>query len=918
MAGASALAQQYTISTVAGGAPPATPVAAANAAIGHPNRVATDSAGNVYFSSGNAVFKLSGGTLALVAGNSRPGYSGDNGAATAAQLNNPQGIAVDRAGNIYIADYGNNRVRVVSAQGIITTFAGNGTHPLGSGGIASYGDGGPANQAQLYLPSGLAIDSAGNVYIADTADNAIRKVDANGNITTFAGDSYAFFGGDAGPANQAQLYLPSGVAVDSSGNVYIADSGNAAIRKVTTDGNINTIVGDTSNGNPPIGYAGDGGPAYKASLRQPTEVMVDSSGNLYIADTGNSAIRKVDTKNNISTIAGTGTPGAATDGSDATKATLNFPSGVAVDSSGNVYIADSLNLRIRKVASGGGISTVAGNGVYSYSGDGGPATAAQLNSPEAVAADSSGNLYIADTGNNVVRKVVNGTITNFAGNASAGSGSGQLNGPQGLAVDSSGNVYISDTQNNRVLKATPAGAISTYAGNGAAGFGGDGGAAGSAQLNSPLALAVDSGGNLYIADFGNSRIRKVTPGGAISTVAGNGAAGYSGDGLAAANAQINLPQGVAVDAAGDIFIADSGNGVVRMVTPGGTITTVAGNGLRGYAGDGGQATRAELASPAAVAADTAGNLYIVDSGRIRKVLPNGVIVTIAGTGATGYSGDGGTATAATLNMPSGMAMNAAGNLYVADTGNNAVRVLQSAGYGIAVKAVTNAASNLTGPVAPGEVVVLWGSGMGPSNLVQFTLSSSGMVGTSLAGTQVFFGSTAAPVIYTWATQVAAVVPYGVNGSSVPVTVMYQGQPSATISVPVTSTAPAIFTLDSSGSGQAAAINVTGGSVNGSAHPVKAGDYITLYITGAGQTNPQGTDGLPNAVPLPLPNAKVTATVGGKDATVQYAGGAPGMVAGVMQVNVQIPSGLAAGPVPVVLQVGGVSTQTGITIVTSGS
>jgi uncharacterized protein (TIGR03437 family) len=596
-----------------------------------------------------------------------------------------------------------------------------------------------------------------------------------------------------------------------------------------------------------------------------------------------------------------------------------------VDSTGNLYIADSVNCRIRKVASGGSISTYAGNGTLSYSGDGGAAVQAQLNNPQGVAADAAGNLYVADTLNNVVRKVSpNGTISNFAGNGGVGSSgdgsaatSAQLHGPQGLAVDAAGNLFIADTMNAKVRKVSAAnGVITTVAGSGTPGYGGDGGAAASAQLNLPIGVAVDSSGNVYIADFGNSRVRKVSASGAsIGTVAGNGSAGYSGDGGPAVKAQLNGPQGVAVDAAGNLYIADTENNAIREVTSAGLIATVAGNGIAGYSGDGGQATSAQVGNPVGVAVDAAGNIFTVDAGnRVRQVYPNGVIATIAGNGSRGYTGDGGLATQAQFNAPSAIALGSNGNLYVADMANNAVRLLQYAGNGLGIGAVTNGASNILGAVAPGEVVVLYGSGLGPAQLTQYQLDPvSGLVGTSLAGTSVIFGGTPAPVLYTWATQVGAVVPYSVAGSNVQVFVQYQGATSAPVALAVAAVAPALFTADSSGKGQAAASNQDG-TLNGAAHPAKVGSYISLWLTGAGQMNPAGVDGQPGAAPLPQPAAAVAVTIGGQSVTPQYAGQAPNVVAGVMQINAQIPSGTQAGnAVPVVVQVGGVSTQAGVTI-----
>jgi len=723
-----ALAQQYSITTVAGGAPPPTPAAAASTTIGQPNRVMVDASGNVYFSSLNCVFKMDGGgNLTLMAGNSRPGFSGDGGPATQAQLNAPQGLALDQNGNLYIADSKNNRIRIVSSTGIINTFAGTGQ--ISPGGASTYNDGGLATNALLHLPAGVAVDKSGNVYIADTGDNLIREVTTDGLINSIAGDSYGSYRGDAGPALAAELHSPEDVAVDSSGNVYIADSANAVIREITAStGIINYIAGNVTaptsgavTGTPNVGYSGDGAAANLAGLVEPFALALDSSGEVYFAENGDSRIRKIDTKGNISTIAGNGTAGYSGDGSTGTNAELNFPTGVAVDSSGNVYIADLVNLRIRKLTSGGTISTVAGNGKYSYSGDSGQATSAQLNTPQAVAADSSGNLYIADTVNNVVRKVTAaGVISTIAGNGTAGSGgdggaatSAQLHSPQGIAVDANGGIYIADTQNARVRKITN-GTINTVAGSGTAGFGGDSGAATSAQLNIPAGLAVDGAGNLYIADFSNNRVRKVTPGGTITTLAGNGLEGYSGDGGPATGAQLATPVGLATDSSGNVYIADTGNNAVRVVNSSGIVSTVAGNGLAGYSGDGGPAVSAMVGNPSGVALDASGNLYISDgSVRVRKVYSSGFINTIAGNGTRGYSGDGGVGPFATMSGPAGIALASNGNLYIADSGNSAVRELLLGGFQIKIAAVANAASNLAGPVAGGEIAVLYGSGMGP-------------------------------------------------------------------------------------------------------------------------------------------------------------------------------------------------------------
>ena len=924
-----ASAQQYSISTVAGGAPPATPTSATGISIGQPQRVATDSSGNFYFSSGNSVFKVtSGGTLSLVAGNSRAGFSGDGGPAVNAQLNSPQGIAVDKSGKIYISDSLNNRVRVVTPDGLINTYAGNGF----VGTPRFVGDGGPAPQANLHFPGGLALDTSGNLYIADTADNYIREVTASsGQINSIAGTGFAGYAGDADLAVNSVLNHPEDVAVDSSGNVYIADTGNALIRKITTDGNINYIAGSLTSGTPSVGYSGDNGVATSAGLIEPYGVAVDSAGNVYIAEPTDGRIRQINTKGNMYTIVGNGNLGFAGDGGAATSATLNRPYSIALDSAGNLLITDSLNNRVRKVANNGGgnISTAAGNGTFSYSGDNGSATSAQFYAPRAVALDAAGNFYIADTNNNVVRKVAsNGTVTTIAGNGTAGNGgdngaatSAQLSAPQGVAVDSSGNVYIADTANSKVRKVS-GGTITTVAGSGTPGYGGDGGSAASAQLNSPTGLAVDANGNLYIADTLNSAIRKVS-GGNITTIAGNGRQGYSGDNGPAISAQLNFPQGVAVDATGNLYIADTMNNRVRQVSNS-IITTIGGNGLAGQAGDSGPALSAQLGNPYGIAVDGTGGVYVSDNSSIvRKFFVGGPINTIAGNGTTGYAGDGGTATNAQLNRPTGLAIAqvqsrlGAAPLFIADTANNAIRELTPSSSGIGVSAVTNGASNATGAISPGEVIVLYGSSLGPATVTSFQLSN-GAVPTNVAGTSVYINGLAAPVLYSSASQVSAIVPFEVNGSTAQIYVTYQGQTSAAVSVSVAPTTPALFSLDFSGKGQAAAVNFTGGAINGSANPASSGQFVELYGTGFGQTNPPGQDGVITGATLPIVTPLPTATIGGKTANVTFAGGAPGSPAGVYQINVTIPPGLTAGPQPLVLQLGNAQTQSGITLAVSGN
>ena len=675
------------ITTVAGTdfAFPATPLAAINAPNGTVAAVATDIYGNVYFTESdignNLVFKVTPqGVLTVVAGNGTNGFSGDGGPATSAALDSPIGVTVDSFGNVFFADSFNNRIRKVTAGGIISTYAGNGT-------VGYSGDGGLAINAALNMSGNgyLAVDLAGNLYIADQGNNVIRKVTPAGIISTYAGNGSKGLSGNGGQATNAALNLNGygAVAVDASGDLFIADEGNNQIRKVTAGGVISTVAGTGV-----AGFSGDGGLATSATMYAPDAIAVDSTGNLFFADSFNDRVREVTTGGVIVTVAGTGKEGYTGDGGLATKATISLVTGVAVDSSGNLYFADSANKRIRKVNAAGIISTFVGDGLFRYQGDGGTAASAAVSFPDGAAVDASGNLFFADSFNHRIRKVTPaGIISTVAGNGTGGfSGDGGLATeasllfPFGVAVDASGDLFIADSDNSRVRKVTPDGIINTVAGINAFGYSGDGGPATSAALNLPIGLAVDAGGNLFIADNKNNRIRKVSPDGFITTEAGGPKFGNTGDGGPAIDATLNLPTGVAVDAAGNLYIADSGNSRVRKVTPSGIISGVAGNGTFGYSGDGGPAIDATLdlnwaAAYDSIAVDAAGNLFIADyfNNLVRKVTPEGIINTVAGDGFHGYFGDGGLATHAELSYPSTVAVDASGNLFITDVFNNRIR-----------------------------------------------------------------------------------------------------------------------------------------------------------------------------------------------------------------------------------------------------
>lgn len=668
-------AQQYLISTYAGGLPSPTSAAATAYAFRNPNGVALDPFGNTYISAtSNCVFRLDpNGNLSRVAGTCQAGFSGDGGYALSAQLNNPQGLALDAAGNLYIADQGNNRIRQVTPAGIISTVAGTGT--------AGYsGDNVPASTAQLNAPQGVVVDPAGNVYVADKNNQRIRKFTVGGAIATFAGTGVAGTAGDGRAATSATLTYPLAVALDAAGDLYLDDE-SSQVRMVNTAGTILHIAGTGT-----AGYRGDSGPASTAQLSEPVGLAVDAQGNLYIADQDNYRVRKVNISGIITTYAGGNGPGSTGDNGPATAAELSGPVGVAVDYHTNLYIAD-LAGNVRVVNSSGSIHTAAGTGVLPFADAPavGSAGLAQFSEPWGLARDiypgNPGNIYVADLQNYRVRKITAaGVVSTIAGTGyykdSGDGGPAVAAGvtPFVVTTDSLGNIYLADS--GVIRKIDTNGNISSVAGTGAPGYSGDGGLALNAQLQFYLpGLAIDSNQNLYISDENNNRIRKVSPGpgktvldptAIITTVVGTGTPGYNGDGASGTLTQVNYPSGLAVDAAGNLYIADLGNNRVRKLsapTANGTVSTVA-----------------TLTSPYGVTVDGAGNLYIANAnGNTISKVSGGVISTIAGNGTAGYSGDGGPATSAQLSYPASVLADSSGNIYVSDLSNNAIRILEPVG-----------------------------------------------------------------------------------------------------------------------------------------------------------------------------------------------------------------------------------------------
>jgi len=536
------------------------------------------------------------------------------------------------------------------------------------------------------------------------------------------------------------------------------------------------------------------------------------------------------------------------------------------------------------------ISTVAGNGTGAFLGDGGPATQAELRSPGSVALDSQGRLYISDGGNNRIRMVSNGTITTVAGANSPptlGDGgpatSAFLHSPGGIAIDPAGNLYIADTLDGLVRKVSN-GTITTIAGdstNGTQGYSGDGGPATSALLLAPSGIALDSFGNIFIADQGNNVIREISNGTIVTFGSDNPNA-----------LKLTTPAGVAIDPAGNLFIADKGNHRIVKVTPAGVWSVLAGSKdskgkwISGFSGDNGPATSATLSFPAAVAVDAAGQVYIADSlnSRIRLVSTNGIITTIAGTGRPAYSGDGGPATSAAIFNPPGLAVDAGGNVYIADANNERVRFLQAVPV-VFSGGVVNAAS-FTAQLTPGALATVFGSGFSAS-----TAGATAPLPTKLNGVTVNINNQPVPVLFVTPNQVNFQVPWGTPVGSASITVSGNGLTSPAINVPVLAAAPGLFFQSS---GQAIVQNQDS-SLNSPANSARVGSTIVAYGTGSGPLDHAVSDGVatpfsPLSTVTSTSSATFSTAAGSATAQVSFAGLTPGFI-GLLQMNIVVPTTL---------------------------
>jgi hypothetical protein len=585
-----------------------------------------------------------------------------DGTGTSAYFFYPASLDVDTAGNVYVADTYNHRIRVITPGGVTSTLAGT---------MPGYADGGTATAAFNY-PRGVRVAASGVVYVADTNNHRIRKISVGGNVSTFAGNGVAAYVDGVGTI--ASFNGPGDLAVDASGTVYVADVWNHRIRKVTVGGNVSTVAGSGS-----CAYAD--GVGTSASFCNPYSVAVDTSGNLYVDDYSNHRIRKVAPNGVVSTLAGSGA-GTFADGTG-TAASFAWPRGVAVDGSGNVFVADLINNRIRKVTPAGVVTTFAGGGASAHVD--GVGTLASFYSPVGVAVDASGNVYVADCDNHRIRKITTGRgVSTLAGDGAlakdALATSATFLGSYGVAADTAGNVYVADTGTNRIRKITAVGSVSTLAGNSNATFVEAVGT--SASFKSPTTLALDAIGNVYVADQGNHRIRKIAVGGAVTTLAGSTPAFGDGTGT---SASFSSPTGVAIDNVGNVYVTDSGNNRIRKVTQGGVVTTLAGTGANGFADAVG--TLASFDGPYGIAVDSFGNAYVGDyaNHRIRKVDPGRSVTTFAGNGNPAFLD--GVGTNASFYYPTGVCIDNSGNMYVADTSNQRIRKISPGGIVITLNGI---------------------------------------------------------------------------------------------------------------------------------------------------------------------------------------------------------------------------------------
>jgi sugar lactone lactonase YvrE len=591
-----------------------------------PGMLMSDNAGNIYISDNGSVRKAtSTGTISTVAGkNGDIGYV--DGPSTTARFGANVSFALHASGDVFVFDTGNHVIRRIDNFGNVSTYAGTGGSGATDGNVGT---------AQLGDPMAGVFDSNGNLFFVDGRNCSVRKISAVGTVSTFAG----LAGGSPcafadGTASAARFIFPAGIAIDAMDNLYVADQGNNRIRKITPAAVVTTLAG---NGN--SGCANVDGTGSLAEFCAPYGIAIDAASNVYTTDFRNT-IRKTTPAGLVTTIAGTGILGSGqyADG-QGTAAGFSHPLGIVADASGNLVVADTENVSLRRINTSGMVSTWAGTPAHSGFSNG--AGGVLFNRPTGVCGDSSGSVFVADSGNQVIRKIsLNGTVSTFAGaSGSRGSSDGpgafaRFSDPTDIACDSSGNLYVSDTSNYTVRKITSSGVVSTLAGS-AGQQGSVDGAGANARFAYPAGIDVDGAGNVYLADYGNKTVRKITPSGVVTTLAGNGSDGCI-DG-AAANASFSFLWGLAVDHIGNVFVTDDYK-MVRKISTSGMVTTFAGSCSAFPAVADGTGSNANFVRAVDLAIDSTQNIYVAEAiypslggGVIRKITPSAVVTTIAGT-----------------------------------------------------------------------------------------------------------------------------------------------------------------------------------------------------------------------------------------------------------------------------------------------
>ncbi|QOY88909.1 NHL domain-containing protein [Paludibaculum fermentans] len=823
--------------------------------------VAVHPDGSIYYSAygQNMIYRLNeDGTETLIAGTGKTTPVADNVPALEATVKGPSGLVFDTAGNLYIAEKGASRIRRMSAEGTMTTVAGT------SG--STYGENVPGTSGQVISPEQLALDSAGRLYISSSNSSRIRVLDTkSGLLSTFAGGGSESYGKEGIAPTNATLSYPYGVAASSSGAVYISESYGARVRNVAA-GRLMTFAGTGVRG-----YSGDGGSAQAAQVSYPTHLTVGPEGALYFID--NRLIRRVDTDGVITTFAGTTDLTYMGGTGMAMNARLITARGLSFDANDNLFLADSDHHMIRRITQAGEISTVAGNSIPGSGGNGGAATEGSLFFPWATSHDAQGNLYVAQRGDSVEAYDADASLIRMVSaesTLSIAGGGGNASGSTAAAI-------------------------------------GDGGPAVKATFIWPESVTTDAAGQLYIADTNHSRIRRVDASGNITTVAGNGNYGYTGDNGAAVSAQLARPNRLCMTPDGGLVISDADNYRIRKVDAQGIIRTIAGTGATSRSGDGGPAISAGLGFLSDIACDKDGSIFLAEyAGYIRRIDPDGVITTVAGaskTTATALeSADPSTVAFGTLQS---VAVDTKGQLYFS-AGTTIYRLLPKT---LDAGLVRNAASQLTGPIAPGEIIEVEGPGIGPEEPAAGVVDEFGVLGGEAGGTRVLINSSPAPVVSASSGKVRAIVPLTARVISY-IEILRGGVLTNRIQLTQTPSAPGLFAGED-GKGQAQAKNQDG-TANAVETPVAVGEVLTLRLTGAGLLDADVAPGAVPADPRPKPVLPVAVLFG--EVPADEVVSAELVEPGVVEVKVRVPAAApVGGQVPVAVQVGGVSTQPEVTV-----